>query len=258
MNGIADLHIGPLGLGALVELFAGHGRAVDAVAPRLGADIDHRIADAGGLAVEDLVDFDQAERKGIDQRIAAVAGLKFGFAAQVGHAKAVAVAGDAAHHALDDGVILVDQLRRFASLLDRPEAQRIHHRQRPRAHGEDVAQDSAYSGGRALMGLDVAGMIVALDLEGAGPSIAHVDDAGVFARSLHNTLALGGQALQMHARGLVGAVLAPHDASRCRVRSANGVRPSAPRMRWYSSAVMLCCASSLAFLPSCGIITRYA
>ena len=37
---------------------------------------------------------------------------------------------------------------------DRAEAQRIHHRYRPRSHGEDVAQDSAYAGGRALKRLD--------------------------------------------------------------------------------------------------------
>ena len=64
-----------------------------------------------GLAVEDLVLAHQAQRKRIHQRIAAVAGLELGFAAQVGHAEAVAVAGDAAHHALDDGVVLVHQLR---------------------------------------------------------------------------------------------------------------------------------------------------
>ena len=41
------------------------------------------------------------------------------------------------------------------------EAQRIHDGQRPRAHGEDVAQNAADAGGRALEGLDVAGVVVA-------------------------------------------------------------------------------------------------
>src|SRR5207253_9435425 len=55
-------------------------------------------------------------------------------------------------------------------------------------------------------------MIVRLDLEGAGPAVADVDDAGVFSRPLHYAPAAGGQTLHVHARGLVGAVLAPHHA----------------------------------------------
>ncbi len=95
---------------------------------------------------------------------------------------------------------------------DRAEAERIHDRERTRVHGEDVAQDAADSGGRALEWLDVGRVIVRLDLEGAAPSVANVDDAGVFAGTLNDALALGRQALQVDARRLVGAVLAPHDA----------------------------------------------
>ena len=62
---------------------------------------------------------------------------------------------------------------------DGAEAQRIHDGDGTRAHGEDVAQDAANPGGRALEGLDERRMIVRLDLEGAGPAIADVDDAGV-------------------------------------------------------------------------------
>ena len=94
----------------------------------------------------------------------------------------------------------------------RPEAQRIQHRDRPRAHGEDVAQDAADAGGRALERLDEAGMIVRFDLERDGIAVADIDDAGVFARALQHVLALGRQLLQMNARALVGAVLAPHHA----------------------------------------------
>ncbi len=45
---VADLHGGALVLGIGGELGGGHGGAVDAVAAGLRADIDHRIADAGG------------------------------------------------------------------------------------------------------------------------------------------------------------------------------------------------------------------
>ncbi len=56
------------------------------------------------------------------------------------------------------------------------------------------------------------------DLEGAGPAVADVDDAGVFAGALHDAagaggaLAARGQPLEVDARGLVGAVLGPHHA----------------------------------------------
>ena len=95
---------------------------------------------------------------------------------------------------------------------DRPKAQRIHHRHRPRAHGENVAQNAADAGGRALKRLDERRMIVRLDLESAGPAVADVDDAGILARALHHQLAARRQPLQVHARRLVGAVLAPHHA----------------------------------------------
>ena len=107
MKGSPTWTLGRFCLGAFVELFAGHGGAVDAVAAGLCADVDDGVAGAGGLAVEDFVFADQAEGEGVDQRIAAVAGLELGFAAEVGHAEAVAVAGDAADHAFDDGVVLV-------------------------------------------------------------------------------------------------------------------------------------------------------
>ena len=84
---------------------------MDAVAPGLRTNIDHRVAGASGLAIEDFVLAHHAERKCIHQRIAAVAWLKLRFAAQVRYAKAVAVAGDAAYHALNNGVILRDQFR---------------------------------------------------------------------------------------------------------------------------------------------------
>jgi hypothetical protein len=54
-EGVADLHGGALFLDGVVEFGRGHGRAADAVAAGLGAEIDDRQADAGGGGVEDLV-----------------------------------------------------------------------------------------------------------------------------------------------------------------------------------------------------------
>src|SRR3546814_11481142 len=52
-EGIADLHGRALLLRVVVELGRGHGGAVDAVAPGLGADVDHRLSNARGGRIED-------------------------------------------------------------------------------------------------------------------------------------------------------------------------------------------------------------
>src|ERR1017187_3383130 len=54
-EGVADLDIGALRLGALAELFAGHGGAVDAVSASLRAYVNYGVAGAGGLAIKNLV-----------------------------------------------------------------------------------------------------------------------------------------------------------------------------------------------------------
>ncbi len=50
------------------------------------------------------------------------------------------------------------------------------------------------------------------NLEGACPAIAYIDDAGVLARPLDDTVALGGKPLKMNAGGFIGAMFAPHNA----------------------------------------------
>ena len=173
---ISDLNVGTLGFGAFAELFAGHGGAVDAVASGLGADINYGIAFAGGASVKNLVATNQAEREGIDQRIARVAGLELYFAAEVGNAETVAVRRDAGDDALHHGMVLMDfslcgggtvprldgaKPRHHTSVFsisllptDRAEAQRIHYCYRPCTHGENIAQNSAYAGGCSLKRFD--------------------------------------------------------------------------------------------------------
>ncbi len=92
---IAHLHVGPLLLRALGKLLGGHRRAVDSVAARLRADVDHRIAHAGRLGVKDLVALHQPQRKRIQQRIARVTSLKPRLAAKVRNAKTVPISGHA-------------------------------------------------------------------------------------------------------------------------------------------------------------------
>ena len=55
VNGSPTCTVGRFSSDVVAELGRGHGGAVDAVAPGLGADIDHRIADAGGGRIEDPV-----------------------------------------------------------------------------------------------------------------------------------------------------------------------------------------------------------
>ena len=199
---IADLHGRALLLGILAELGRGHRGAVDAVAAGLGAEIDDRHADAGGGGVENLVLRGDADRHGVDQAIAVIARVEAHRAADRRHAERIAVAADAGDHAGDEMPRL--------GMPGCAERQRVEAGDRPRAHGEHVAQDAADAGRGALIGLDVARVVVALHLEHAGQAVADVDDAGILARALDHPRRLGRQRAQMHLGGLVRAVLVPH------------------------------------------------
>ena len=132
-----------------------------------------------------------------------VAGVEVDLAADGRHADAVAVAADAADHA-------ADQVAR-ARVIEAAEAQRVEVGDRPRAHGEDVAQDAADAGRRALVRLDERRVVVALDLEDHREAVADRDRAGVLARALQDARPARRQLAQHGARALVAAVLRPHD-----------------------------------------------
>ena len=108
-----------------------------------------------------------ADAQRVDERVAEVGRVEDRLATDVGQAEAVAVAADAGHdpgqHALGVGRV------------ERAEAQRVHHGDRPGAHGEDVADDAADAGRGTLVGLDVRRVVVRLDLEGDGVALADVD-----------------------------------------------------------------------------------
>ena len=90
------------------------------------------------------------------------------------------------------------------------EAQGIHRRNWACAHGEDVAQDSANARRRALIGLDVGRVIVALHLEDDAITIADIDHARIFTGALDHTGPGGRQGLEPFLRGFVGTMLVPH------------------------------------------------
>ena len=212
---VTDLHVGSPVLAVILERGARqHRRAADAVASRRGAE-QHgevtRTLRAGELQVL-VAQYTDGER--VDQRVVGVVRIEDGLAADVGDADAVAVQADAAHDAVDEVPLpLVDRNGRAVECGPAArvtEAQCVHDRDRARAHRQDVAQDPADPGRRALDGLDGARMVVRLDLEGDGEPVTDIDDPGVLARSDEHLRAGRGQPAQVHARGLVGAVLGPH------------------------------------------------
>src|SRR5262249_18717283 len=97
-------------------------------------------------------------------------------------------------------------------------------RDRPRAHGEDVAADAAHAGRRALVRLDERRVVVRLHLEDDRLAVADVDDAGVLARPLDDARPARRQPAQVNARRLARALRAPHH----REDAEPGVRRQAP------------------------------
>ena len=135
-------------------------------------------------------------------------GVEDDLAADVGQAERVAVAADARHDA--------GQHPARVGRVGGAEPQRVGDGDRPRAHRHDVAHDPADAGGRALVGLDVGRVVVRLDLERDGPPVADRDHARVLPDPGEHPLAHRGRGRlaevgEVHLRGLVGAVLAPHD-----------------------------------------------
>src|SRR5512139_4051273 len=104
---------------------------MNAVTSRFGADVDYRVADPRCLAVEDLILFEDPQRKSIHQRIARVGLFENDFAANRGHSETIAVTGDPRNHTFHDAAVL--------HLLQRPKSQGIHSSDWACSHGEDVA-----------------------------------------------------------------------------------------------------------------------
>src|SRR5207248_452392 len=111
----------------------------------------------------------------VDERVLFVARVVARAAAEVRHPDGVAIASDAGGDAAAQVA--------GAGALGRPEAERVEDGAGARAGSDDVAEDAADAGGSALVGLDAARMVVAIDLERHGPAVADIDDAGVRAGS---------------------------------------------------------------------------
>lgn len=149
---------------------------MNAVTAGLCPDINHRIARAGGSRPENPVTVGKADGHGIDQNIAVVGRIKIHFAANGGDADAIAVSTNARHHT-------AQQVTRFF-VIRCAKPQRIQQGHRARAHGEYIAQNTADTGCRPLIGFNERGMIVAFDLENCRKAIADIHRASIFARPL--------------------------------------------------------------------------
>ncbi len=86
---------------------------MDAIASRLGADVNDGITLTRSFGIKDLVFAHESKSECIHERIAGVALFKLRLAAQIGNTKAVPVRGDAAHDPLKDGMIFVKKLLSF-------------------------------------------------------------------------------------------------------------------------------------------------
>ena len=160
------------------------------------------------------------EGKRVDQGVTRVAGVKDHLAADVGQTEAVAVAGDAGHHAWEN--------TSRVGCIGRTEAQWVHDCHRSGTHGDDVADDPAHAGSRTLVGLNETRVVVGFNFEGDGQAVADIHHACVLADADQQGLGLGGllaELPQVHFGRLVGAVFTPHH----RVHGQLGVGGSTPQ-----------------------------
>src|SRR5699024_4290586 len=96
-EGVAHLDRRPLGRLRGVERFGGEDRgAADPVAARAGAEEDDPVAGAGGVRQPDVLVPQHAHGERVYERVALVAGVEDGLAADARRAQTVAVAADAA------------------------------------------------------------------------------------------------------------------------------------------------------------------
>ena len=128
--------------------------------------------------------------------------MEANFAAHSRNAKAVSVAANAFDHA-------VNQLAGFLVVFF-TKAERVHRRDRAGTHGKYVAQDAANACGRALIGFDVRGVVVAFHFENHGLTVADINNACVFAGATDNLRASRRQLAKVDLGRFVRTVFVPH------------------------------------------------
>ena len=187
----------------IVKLSRGHGCAMNAIASGFRADIDDRRANAGGRGIKYFIGAREADTHGIDQNIAIIAGVEINLAAHRRHADAIAIAANAGN---DTG----HKVAGFF-VVGLAEAQRVQVGNRTRAHGKHIAHNAAHTRGRALIGFDEGGVIMAFHFENCRVAVTDIDHTGIFAGSLNDLRAVDGKFLQPFTRRFIRTMLRPHD-----------------------------------------------
>ena len=178
-----------------------------AVPPGAGAHQEQHVPHLAGCGRGDAVGPDQAHAHGVDQWILRIRLVEADLASYVGHADAIAVPRDAAHHAMKQVPVL--------RVVQGAEAKGVEQGDGTGAHGQDVPNDAAHAGGRSLQRLHCGGMVVGLDLEHHRQAVADVHRAGVLRAGLGQDPGrfLPGRVLIEQAQQgpgvLIAAVLAP-------------------------------------------------
>ena len=205
---VPDLHRGAFGGAALIEGLTGKNRcSTDSIATGSCTKENDLVPRTTSAREVKILVPENAKGQSVHQRVVLINGVKPGFATNVGQTQTVAIETNSTHHSgCDAGGVGVSE---------RSKAQSVHHRHRPCAHGNNVANNSAHTGGCALEGLDEAGVIVAFNLEGNCPAFADVNNPSVFSHAHHQVFAHGVVDLltklsKVDLRGLIRAVLAPH------------------------------------------------
>ncbi len=200
--GVADLDRGAVrGLGVLGEVARGERGAAEAVAARGGADKDKLAPRTLDPAGDVAVGRDRPDADNVDERVARVGRVHDHLAPDHGDADAVAVAPDPLDHSREETAVLL--------VLERAEVERVHQGDRPGAHGEDVADDAADAGCRAVVRVDVARVIVALHPDGERDVVREPDDRRVVPGTDEHVRAGGRQRPEQVLGRAVRAVLGP-------------------------------------------------
>ena len=207
-EGVPDLHRGAFRRSAFGERVGReNGRPTDSVTTRASAEQNDEVPDS--LRVREVKVFVAkcSDGQGVDERVCLIDRVEPRLTPDVGQSKTVSVerdaADDAVHHTIRVGVV------------DCAKPQCVHHRDGPSAHRNDVADDSANAGRGTLEGLDVGGVVVALNLERDRPTFADVDNTRVLAHSDHEVLRHLGcdfltELAKVNLRRFIRAVFRPH------------------------------------------------
>ena len=205
---IADLHRRAFCLGIFGKIRRCHGCAMDAVAARFATDIHDGVANARCSGIENLILIGDPHGHRVDQDIAVIGRMEIHFAAHCGNANAIAISADARNHTLHQMLHL--------GMVRTAKTQRIQVCHRARAHGEHIAQYTAHACCCALIGFNIAWVIVRFHLENRGQfgsvrPFTNINHARIFTGAADHLRSSSGQLAQMNARRFIAAMLRPHD-----------------------------------------------